>query len=54
MKRLYTVVSLLSVVVVLAMPTVALAAHETSASPAGWTWDEATAPALTDGWTWDE
>jgi hypothetical protein len=59
MKRLCTVLSLILVLVVLALPAVARADNETSFAPAGWTWDEATAPAetsspVTDGWTWDE
>jgi hypothetical protein len=40
MKRLYTVFSLLLLVVVLAAPAVAHADSAHSFTPMGWTWDE--------------
>ena len=52
MKRLYTAVSLVLVLIALAVPAVARADEATQPRPAGWTWDEQIVTA--DGWTWDE
>lgn len=63
MKRLYTVLSLILLLAVLAMPAIARAddappaygqSQPAELAPDGWTWDETTAPAAADGWTWDE
>ena len=56
MKRLHTLLSLILVLGVLAVPAVARAQEGTAATLAGWTWDRGTVPpaATTDGWTWDE
>lgn len=64
MKRLYTVLSLVLVFVVLAMPAIARAddaappaAEQTQPAdpaPDGWTWDENSPPVAPEGWTWDE
>jgi hypothetical protein len=66
MKRLYTVLSLILLLAVLAMPAIARADDEVppppeqsqpveaAPAPDGWTWDESSAPAAPDGWTWDE
>ena len=55
MKRLITVLSLILVLVVLAVPAVAHADDHSSPAQDGWTWDEASSPgAIADGWTWDE
>ena len=40
MKRLYTVVILVIVVAVLALPAIAQADDTTGFAPLGWTWDE--------------
>ena len=47
MKHLCTVLSLILVLAVLALP----AAARATPAPAGWTWDELSAPAVPDGWT---
>ena len=52
MKRLYTVLCLILMLVLLVLPAVARADDETSAAT-GWTWDETTTT-MVDGWTWDE
>ena len=55
MKRLYTVLSMILVFVVLAVPAVAHADDHSSRATDGWTWDKASSPgATTEGWTWDE
>ena len=54
MKRLYTVLSLILVLAVLALPAVARADAKSSPVPTGWTWDELNASITPDGWTWDE
>lgn len=40
MKRLYTVLSLILLLAVLALPAIAQADDDTGFAPAGWTWDE--------------
>jgi hypothetical protein len=40
MKRLYTVLGLILVLAVLAMPAIAQADDDVGFVPAGWTWDE--------------
>jgi hypothetical protein len=40
MKRLYTVLSLILVLGVLAVPALAQADGDSGFAPAGWTWDE--------------
>ena len=52
MKRLCTVVTLVVLLVVLAMP--ALARGDAPVRPDGWTWDQASGLVATGGWTWDE
>jgi len=52
--RLCTVLSLILVLAVLALPAVARAAGDAAPAPSGWTWDELSARILPDGWTWDE
>jgi hypothetical protein len=63
MKRLYTVLSLVLLVALLAMPAIARAddapppteqSQPAEPAPEGWTWDEAGPAATPDGWTWDE
>jgi hypothetical protein len=54
MKRLCTVLSLILVLAVLALPAVARAGDKADSAPAGWTWDELSAPIAPAGWTWDE
>ena len=62
MKRLYTVLSLIALFAVLAMPAIARGddvpqppeqSQPAELAPDGWTWDESSPPAA-DGWTWDE
>jgi hypothetical protein len=40
MKRLYTVLGLILLLAVLAMPAIAQADDNAGYAPAGWTWDE--------------
>jgi hypothetical protein len=63
MKRLYTVLSLVLLIAVLAMPAIARAddipppaeqSQPAEPAPDGWTWDDTSAPPGPDGWTWDE
>jgi hypothetical protein len=63
MKRLYTVLSLIALLAVLAMPAIARAddvppppeqSQPAELAPDGWTWDESSPLAAPDGWTWDE
>ena len=61
MKRLYTVLSLIALFAVLAMPAIARGddvpqpqSQPAELAPDGWTWDESSPLATPDGWTWDE
>jgi len=40
MKRVYTVLSLIMLLAVLALPAIAQADDDPGFAPAGWTWDE--------------
>ena len=56
MKRVYTVLSLILVLVALALPAFARADDDGAPAfaPAGWSWDESAPTATPEGWTWDE